>query len=298
MPSKTPDQALRNAIAAEAAAARFYETLAQRSHDPQVRAFFESMVQVEVEHGREIERHGKRIVARELPAFASEDVVAVETLPAWKSAEDLGFDEALHLAILCEDQAALHYADLAELFEGEVRDFFRKVSASEQQHRRMLEAVLRKRIQTGQSTFTIGQVLRNLIEIERASARFYAALSKRCLNPRAKAFLQGMIEVEELHAAQIDSLGRNLERGPLPEVANLEVKDIETPPSWPAPIYINLDTALELALQAERRAARYYRTVAGCFQGEQAAFLEDMAETEDQHARSIEDLLRGLRDED
>ncbi len=291
----TPSQALRNAIAAEAAAARFYETLASRSSDPEVRSFFETMVRVEAEHGREIEQLGSKMVGQVLPAFATTDASGVETLPAWKSAENLGFDEALHVAVMCEHQAAMHYADLAELFDGEVREFFRAVSASESQHGSMIEGVLRERIRTGQSTFTIGQVVRNLIEIERAAARFYGALAKRCLNPRAKSFLQGMVEVEELHAAQIEALGRDVETGEIPEHANLEVKDVEMPPSWPAPIDLRLETSLALALEAERRAGRYYRALSRCFSGQAADFLEHMAETEDDHARSIEDLLTRMR---
>ncbi len=161
----------------------------------------------------------------------------------------------------------------------------------------MLENVLHKRIAAGTSTFTIEQVVRNLIEIERASARFYASLAKRCPSAQARTFLQGMVEVEELHAGQIVALGQALCTGELPETPNTEVKDLEAPPSWPAPIDIDLEAALQLALEAERRAGRYYTALARCFSGENAAFLEQMAVTEQGHADSIEDLLTRLREE-
>lgn len=296
MRPSNPSQALRNAIAAEAAAARFYEVLASRSEDEQVRAFFEAMIRVEKEHGQEIERVGRNLVKSALPAFATQSVAEIETVPEWKSAEGLGFDEAIHVAVMCEHQAAMHYADLAELFDGELRDFFRSVASSEQQHANMLEEVLRKRIETGCSTFTFRQVVRNMIEVERASGRFYSSLAKRCPNAQARSFLQGMIEVEQLHAGQIESLGRSIDDGELPEVPNLDIKHLETPPSWPAPVNINLEAALGLALEAERRAGRYYRVLAGAFSGKQAEFLYQMAETEDDHAASIEDLLTRLRD--
>lgn len=292
----TPTQALRNAIAAEAAAARFYEALAARSENPQVRGFFEKMVRVEQEHGEEIERLGKRLLSAPLPAFADGDVANVEALPTWRDVEGLGFDEALHIAILCEHQAAWHYADVAERFEGELRDFFHSVALSEKEHATMLEEVLRNRIETGVASFTIEQVVRNMIEVERASSSFYAGLAKRCPDARARSFLKGMVEVEELHAAQIARLGASV-AGELPATPSLPVEQMEMPPSWPAAVDIDLPAALGIALEAERRAGRYYRVLARSFTGDAGAFLEEMADTEDSHARSIEDLLTRMRED-
>lgn len=125
----TPAQALRNAIAAEAAAARFYESLALRSDDPEVRRFFENMIRVEKEHGDEIERVGKQFVAEALPAFADEDVAAIETVPTWKDAEGLGFDEALHIA-------------LARCFSGDSAAFLEQMAVTEQGHANSIEDLL------------------------------------------------------------------------------------------------------------------------------------------------------------
>ena len=297
MPPITPAQAVRNAIAAEAAAARFYEALASRTEDPEVRAFFESMVRVEREHSAEIEKLGRPTVGLPLPAFASQGVELVETAPEWKTAEHLGLDEALHLALSCENQAACYYAELAERFQGPAASFFESVARSETEHARMIEAVLLDRVAAGVSSFTLAQVVRNMIEAERASARFYKTMAKRANHAKVRAFFLGMVDVEELHAGQIESMGQRIGADSTPEHANIPIDTVETPPSWTPDFDVDIEGALAIALECENRAGRFYRMVAGYLEDEHAAFVRDMADTEDDHAQSIANMLQELRDE-
>ena len=293
----TPAQAVRNAIAAEAAAARFYEALASRTQEPDVRAFFESMVRVEREHGAEIEKIGRPAVGCPLPAFAGQGVELVETAPEWKAADHLGLDEALHLALSCENQAACYYGALAVSFGEPAASFFEDVARSETEHARMIESVLRQRIASGVSSFTLGQVVRNMIEAERASARFYKTMALRANHLKVRAFFLGMVDVEELHAGQIESMSQSIDSDPVAEHANIPVDTVETPPSWTPSFDVDLRGALAIALDCERRAGRFYRMVAGYLLDDHAAFVREMADTEDDHARSIEHLLEELADE-
>jgi rubrerythrin len=232
-----------------------------------------------------------------LPAFAGQGVDLVETAPEWKAAEHLGLDEALHLALSCENQAACYYAALAERFEEPMASFFESVARSELEHAHMIEAVLSNRVASGLSSFTLAQVVRNMIEAERASARFYKAMAGRARNARVRAFFLGMVDVEELHAGQIESSGLSLVIETVPDVANIPIDTVETLPSWTPNFDGDLEGALAIALECESRAARFYRMVASYLQDEHAAFVREMADTEDDHARSIADLLRALRAE-
>lgn len=130
----TLEQAIRNAVAAEQAAQRFYLELVPKAEDEKVRKFFEEMAEQEAEHAKSIETMGERIANGELPAHPNDRIAGVETAPGWQSAERISIDEALELAISAEQNAALYYDAIADFFSDEGAQFFRELSACEQQH--------------------------------------------------------------------------------------------------------------------------------------------------------------------
>lgn len=134
MPKITPNQAIRNAIEAEHAAARFYTLLAESTDDDGSRAFLEDMAENERAHARQIREVGEKLVAGPLAAQADSDMALVETLPDWRFVDDIGMGQALEVALAAEEQAALFYDALAEYLDEPVKGFFLELAKTEEAH--------------------------------------------------------------------------------------------------------------------------------------------------------------------
>lgn len=134
-------QAVRNAVAAERAAARFYRALSALDLSPEVHAFFTKMAQQEDEHAQAIEKEGKRLVDGELPERADMDVRAVETAPEWLIADSISKVDALALARENELKASLFYDALADFCPEPEAEFFRRLAQTELEHVKMLDSV-------------------------------------------------------------------------------------------------------------------------------------------------------------
>ena len=133
MKALTLAEVVRDAIAAEKAAARFYKRLHDRTTDPQARRFLKGMAAEEARHAAILEVMAKRKDVM-LPDGASATVDLVETAPAWKDAKDITIDQALEIAREAETQAALYYDALADGVGGELAAFFRDMARTEEQH--------------------------------------------------------------------------------------------------------------------------------------------------------------------
>lgn len=131
-------QAVRNAVEAERAAARFYRALLPQCEDEETRSFIRSMAASEDAHAEAIEERGRALVQGELALHANIRVEAVEALPYWRMVERISFAEALNLALEAELQAALYYDALADYSPGPVAEFLRELSQEEEQHARAL----------------------------------------------------------------------------------------------------------------------------------------------------------------
>lgn len=132
-------QAVRNAIEAERAAARFYAALREATTDGEAREFLEELVRVELTHAASIEAFaasGEFL----LPAREELSVVVIETAPGWEMYEGLNLQEALTLAHESEIQASLYYDAIADAFEGDARHFFLALAATETQHAELISA--------------------------------------------------------------------------------------------------------------------------------------------------------------
>lgn len=127
-------QAIRNAIEAEIAAARFYELLAESAADAESRAFLAGLAEQELLHARAIESRGLEIEGGPLPARADGDVEMIETLPEWRFAENLTLDQALDIAYEAETQASMYYDALSDFLAGSAKELFAELSRVEAEH--------------------------------------------------------------------------------------------------------------------------------------------------------------------
>jgi len=134
MPHITPNQAIRNAIEAEHAAARFYTLLAESTEDATSRAFLEDMADNERLHARQIREAGEKLVIGPLAERADSDMSIVETLPDWRFVDDIGMHDALQVALAAEEQAALFYDALADYFDEPLKAFFLELAKTEEAH--------------------------------------------------------------------------------------------------------------------------------------------------------------------
>ena len=141
----TIGQALRNAIEAERAAARFYDRLVAKAADATTRHFFEEMAQQERDHARAVEEMAGQIGNGELPTRPDTAVSTVETAPAWAEVDSLDLDQALELALESENNAVLYYDAMADYCELGAKSFFERMVAREEEHARRLSELIAER---------------------------------------------------------------------------------------------------------------------------------------------------------
>ena len=127
-------QAIRNAVEAELAAARFYELLSESTGDAESRAFLAGLAEQEILHARSIESKGIEIAGGPLPARAEGEVEMIETLPEWRFAEELTLAQALDVAYEAETQASMYYDALSDFLEGPAKAFFAELARVEAEH--------------------------------------------------------------------------------------------------------------------------------------------------------------------
>ena len=136
----TFERALRNAIEAERASARFYELLRDSTSDPEAKSFLTKMANDESSHARAIEDLGRKLAKNELPLRPDDNVELVETSTEWADVDEIVFEDALQVAMEAETQASMYYSVLADLFTDQrYRDFFSDLSRTEDSHHRNLE---------------------------------------------------------------------------------------------------------------------------------------------------------------
>jgi rubrerythrin len=138
----TIEQAIRNSVEAERAAARFYELLADSTDDPEAKLFLSKMREDELAHARAIEELGSRVTNKDLPVRADADCASVETAPAWKYVDGIDYLSALRVALEAEHSAALYYSAIAEAFVGDEKMFFEDLSVTEENHATRIKEIL------------------------------------------------------------------------------------------------------------------------------------------------------------
>ena len=137
------EQAIRNAIEVEEAAARFYKLLADSTADVKAKKFLEKMIAEEQGHARAIEDMGKELTNGKIPGRPDDNCEIVETAPEWAYMDDISYGQALEIALDAENHAALYYSAVADGFTGPVSEFFRSLSSTEEQHIKNLQETIK-----------------------------------------------------------------------------------------------------------------------------------------------------------
>lgn len=142
------------------------------------------------------------------------------------------------------------------------------------------------------TVISLEQAIRNAIEVEESSARFYAELASQSATDETRRFFEKLREDELGHAAAIEELGRSLVDDRLPQEPDASWEIVETSPVWRHVEGITYHQALEVALECERGAALYYAALAATTVSEPVrAFFEHLATTEQRHVRQILEIM-------
>jgi rubrerythrin len=131
------------------------------------------------------------------------------------------------------------------------------------------------------------QAIRNAIESECASARFYDMLAARTPFPDARAFLRQMVAAELRHGTEVEALARLFADEQFPEYPDRDVSMVETAPDWGDARSVTFDRAIAIAIAAEHSAARHYAELANQLPAPARDAFHGLARAEEQHAATL-----------
>lgn len=138
---------------------------------------------------------------------------------------------------------------------------------------------------------SLEQALANAIAAELAGARFYELLAHSTKDTEAIRFFEEMAREEREHADHLRMLSGRMKQAPV-ESRSVE---LELPPELANnDENLELEEAVEIALEAEYHAIRTYMSMARATDGEVATLFLRVARTEEQHARILEELRARL----
>ena len=291
MSNPKPGQALRDTIEMQSAAARFYGALASRSTDAAATKLLHDLARVEQLVALEIEKKTSQLWSGSLPSFATPSVPSIKTAPEWESFS-LSEDRALALALDCTMRAAHYHRAVAAELDGQAAEFFEALGTSETQRANMLRNALRAQLEHMAGERSLAQALADtLVSVRRASKR-YEQLATSADGARTRTFLLGMVDVCVLHAAEIERNAGELlgdDTGPAEGDDTIGVAV-----QGQSDGTIDLETAMRLASDAQKRAALLHGMLAHAYPGEGASLLYEVAEAERKHARTIGAVLDRL----
>jgi rubrerythrin len=131
-------QALRNAIHSENAVSKFYQLFSDSTEDGRAKHFLREMAFQEKTHAQALQSVADRLRSGKLPETPDLNMSAVETAPASAYEDDLGFPQALEVAMECEQHAHMYYSAIAEQSVGETKTFSDQHARWEEAHVRLL----------------------------------------------------------------------------------------------------------------------------------------------------------------
>jgi len=141
---------------------------------------------------------------------------------------------------------------------------------------------------------TLVEILRDAVQTELAAAEFYKSMREGAVGREARRFLKEMSDEERAHAAELEHAARN-SGWVLPEKCAQNVELVETRPEWTYVEGMNIDQALQVALEAEQYAALYYDALADQSSGPVKSLLDALARREEKHIRKVKDARKLFR---
>jgi len=291
---RSPDleQTFRNMIEAAQVAAGFYGLLAENTGDAEAQAFLEDLVSREKAHAQAIEMLALETTDRALPPYAERFFDASNVAPGWRFVDGISYAQAIDVAYDAASHAALLYGALADGSPEPVRSLLQELATQQEAHVERLLA-LRKRPRDETWSFRsvmrsdVRQAVRNGIAAELAAARFHTALGARAKERAARIFLQQLALEEEAHAEELEILVLDKSNWTLPAEAEPHAKTIKLAASLELPGEVSLPAALEHALYAQTRGARYYRVLASLAAPDVAPALEAFALDQEEHLAQL-----------
>ena len=139
---------------------------------------------------------------------------------------------------------------------------------------------------------TLAQAIRNAIAAEQAAEKFYLDMAKSAADQDVRRTLVGIAAQEREHATRLESVATALVQGNLPERADSPVNCIENSPAGAGAGGMDMQEALQFAIEAENSAILYYDALAGSCTGDASMFFEMVGKHEEAHAETIRGILR------
>ena len=139
---------------------------------------------------------------------------------------------------------------------------------------------------------TLAQAIRNAIAAEQAAEKFYLSMAESAGAGDVRRTLVGIAAQEREHATRLEEMAASLIQGVLPERADMLMHAIESSPAGADAGKMDMQQALEFAIEAENSAILYYDALAGSCTGDASAFFEAVGKQEQAHAEAIRGILR------
>lgn len=139
---------------------------------------------------------------------------------------------------------------------------------------------------------TLAQAIRNAIAAEQAAEKFYLTMAKSAADEDVRRTLVGIAAQEQEHAKRLQDMAAALVQGSLPERADALVNCIESSAAGAGAAGMDMQQALQFAIEAENSAILYYDALAGSCVGDASAFFEMVGKQEEAHAEAIRGILQ------
>jgi len=138
---------------------------------------------------------------------------------------------------------------------------------------------------------TLAQAIRNAIAAEQAAEEFYLSMAESAGSEDVRRTLVDIAAQEQGHAMRLQDMAAALVQGDLPERADTLVNAIEISPAGAEAAGMDMQQALEFAIEAENSAILYYDALASSCTGDASAFFQLVGKQEEAHAEAIRGIL-------
>lgn len=138
---------------------------------------------------------------------------------------------------------------------------------------------------------SLARALRDTLEVQSASARFFSELATHASNPDTQKLLFDFSHVEQLLTVQVDSMVGKLLPGALPAHADPRIAGIKTAPEWSSLPNLSVEQAIAVALDCTRRAFHHHTDMAMKFDGPAGDFFLSLAQADEDRAKMFEGAL-------
>jgi rubrerythrin len=216
-----------------------------------------------------------------------------EAPPTWRCNEGEAVRDALAIAQRFERQSALFYDSLADQLPAPGASYLRLLARSTECYADLLDHASRDMELRSERSFTLHGAIRSAIQAEHGCAWVYRGLIARTRSPKARSFLESMVQFEHAHVEELEKLFVGLaDQRSMRNAGRVAIAKIA--PLFRHPEAIDLSAALQIAYESEVRASRNYAALAEQFSGKAAELFLQLSRTEEQHSLAIRETMQSL----